>query len=187
MGYWARKRLVVSRRPGFLYWKGLGLDSSLSCLDRFWDWQSPYWIRNTWSPGSWSWAFPSIAGGNKVWNIFSSPTVLRSLSLYHQKLLYHQRLDSATALIIIKLDGARGSVVIKALCYKPEGRGFENRWGDCISSVYLIIPAALGPGFHSTSNRNEYRKQKNNASGEWSVTVRKADYLTALPSLLTAL
>jgi hypothetical protein len=23
--------------------------------------------------------------------------------------------------------GARGSVVVKALCYKPEGRGFETR------------------------------------------------------------
>jgi hypothetical protein len=23
--------------------------------------------------------------------------------------------------------GARGSVVIKALCYKPEGRGFDTR------------------------------------------------------------
>jgi hypothetical protein len=24
--------------------------------------------------------------------------------------------------------GARGSVVVKALCYKPEGRGFDSRW-----------------------------------------------------------
>jgi hypothetical protein len=24
-------------------------------------------------------------------------------------------------------EGARGSVVVKALCYKPEGRGFEIR------------------------------------------------------------
>jgi hypothetical protein len=23
--------------------------------------------------------------------------------------------------------GARGSVVVKALCYKPEGRGFDSR------------------------------------------------------------
>jgi hypothetical protein len=26
--------------------------------------------------------------------------------------------------------GARGSVVVKALCYKPEGRGFDTRSGD---------------------------------------------------------
>jgi hypothetical protein len=27
---------------------------------------------------------------------------------------------------------ARSSVVYKALNYKPEGRGFETRWGECI-------------------------------------------------------
>jgi hypothetical protein len=33
-------------------------------------------------------------------------------------------------------------------------------------SIDLILPAALGPGVHSASNRNEYQKQKNNVSGE---------------------
>jgi hypothetical protein len=33
-------------------------------------------------------------------------------------------------------------------------------------STYLIFQAALGPGDHSASNRNEYQKQKNNVSGE---------------------
>jgi hypothetical protein len=33
-------------------------------------------------------------------------------------------------------------------------------------SIYLIIPAALGSGVDSASNRNEYQKQKNNVSGE---------------------
>jgi hypothetical protein len=27
----------------------------------------------------------------------------------------------------LKMVGVRGSVVVKALCYKPEGRGFETR------------------------------------------------------------
>jgi hypothetical protein len=27
-------------------------------------------------------------------------------------------------------------------------------------SVYLILPAALGPGVYSASNRNEYQQQK---------------------------
>jgi hypothetical protein len=35
-------------------------------------------------------------------------------------------------------------------------------------SIYLILPAALGPGVYSTSNRNEYQKQINNVSGEQS-------------------
>jgi hypothetical protein len=47
-------------------------------------------------------------------------------------------------------------LVVKALDYKPEGRGLESRWGEILS--YLILPAALGLGVHSASNRNEYRK-----------------------------
>jgi hypothetical protein len=35
-------------------------------------------------------------------------------------------------------------------------------------SVYLILQAALGPGVYSASNRNEYKKHKNNISGEQS-------------------
>jgi hypothetical protein len=35
-------------------------------------------------------------------------------------------------------------------------------------SNYLIPPAALGPGIYSNTNRNEYRKQKNNVIGEQS-------------------
>jgi hypothetical protein len=53
-----------------------------------------------------------------------------------------------------------GRVVVKALCYKPAGRGFENRLGKYMWEV----PAALGSGDYSASNRNEYHK--NNVSGE---------------------
>jgi hypothetical protein len=28
---------------------------------------------------------------------------------------------------------ARSSVVVKALCYKLEGRGFDTRWGDILN------------------------------------------------------
>jgi hypothetical protein len=42
--------------------------------------------------------------------------------------------------------GARGSVVVKVLCYKPEGRGLEASWGNYMLSIYPIHPAALGPG-----------------------------------------
>jgi hypothetical protein len=44
-------------------------------------------------------------------------------------------------------------------------------------SIYLILPAPLGPGVNSTSNRNEYQKEKNNVSGELSAAVLKADNL----------
>jgi hypothetical protein len=33
-------------------------------------------------------------------------------------------------------------------------------------SIYVILPAALGPEVYSGTNRNEYQKQKNNVSGE---------------------
>jgi hypothetical protein len=29
--------------------------------------------------------------------------------------------------------GARDSVVVKALCYKPEGRRFDTRWGEFLN------------------------------------------------------
>jgi hypothetical protein len=33
-------------------------------------------------------------------------------------------------------------------------------------SIYLILPAGLGPGVYSASNRNEYQKHKNDVFGE---------------------
>jgi hypothetical protein len=52
------------------------------------------------------------------------------------------------------------SVVVKALCYKSKGRGFETQWGELIFSIYLILLVALGPGVYSAFSRNEYQKQK---------------------------
>jgi hypothetical protein len=60
--------------------------------------------------------------------------------------------------------GARASVVVEALSYKLEGRAFETQLSQCISSIYLINPVALGLVVHSASKRNEYQKQKNNVS-----------------------
>jgi hypothetical protein len=73
---------------------------------------------------------------------------------------------------IIIIIGVTRSVLVKALCYKPEGRGFETRW-DEFCSVYLILLAALGPEVHPASNRNQYQKQKKG----W------ADYLDNVKSL----
>jgi hypothetical protein len=47
---------------------------------------------------------------------------------------------------------------------KPEGRGLDSRWGHLILSIRLTLSAALAPGDHSASSRNEYQKQKNNVS-----------------------
>jgi hypothetical protein len=53
----------------------------------------------------------------------------------------------------------RGSLVVEALCYKPQGRGFPDK--VITFFFYLILPAELGPGVYSASNLNEYQKQKN--------------------------
>jgi hypothetical protein len=72
------------------------------------------------------------------------------------------------------------TLVVKALCCKPEGRRFETGWGEWISSVYLILPAALGPAVYSACNRNEYQKQGNNVPGRKARPVRRADSLATI-------
>jgi hypothetical protein len=45
--------------------------------------------------------------------------------------------------------GARGSVLVEALCHKR-----NDDVSDFFFSIYLILPAALGPGVDSADNRN---------------------------------
>ena len=45
----------------------------------------------------------------------------------------------------LNIEGARGGIVVKALRYKPAGRGFDSRWCHLNFSV------------DSASNRNEYQ------------------------------
>jgi hypothetical protein len=63
------------------------------------------------------------------------------------------------------LHETRGSVVVKEPRCKPEGLGFEIRWGESFS-IYLLFHDALGPGVYLASNRHEYQKPKNNDSEE---------------------
>jgi hypothetical protein len=72
------------------------------------------------------------------------------------------------------------SLVVKTLCYKPEGRRFETRWCEWMFSIYLILPAALGPGVYSTSKRNEYRKHWKK-SCFWGLNRGRCVGLTTLP------
>jgi hypothetical protein len=51
-----------------------------------------------------------------------------------------------------------GSVVVKVAGSRPDEVNFFL--------IYLILPAALDPWVYSASNRDEYRKQKNNVSAE---------------------
>jgi hypothetical protein len=73
-----------------------------------------------------------------------------------------------------------GSVVVKALCFKPEGIRFETRLRECIFLMYLIFPAALGLGVYSASNINQYQKQQIMFLGSKARLVRRTDKVTAI-------
>jgi hypothetical protein len=61
--------------------------------------------------------------------------------------------------MFLNIFGSRGSVVVKALCYKPVACSIPD---DAIFLIYLILPDALGPRVYSAPDRNEYRKHTNN-------------------------
>jgi hypothetical protein len=46
--------------------------------------------------------------------------------------------------------------------------GLRRNEVNSLFSIYLLLPAALGPRVYSASNTNEYQKQKNNFSEKWS-------------------
>jgi hypothetical protein len=47
--------------------------------------------------------------------------------------------------------------LVEALCYKPDGRGIESRWGGFFQFTLSFKPH-YGPGIDSASNRNEYQE-----------------------------
>jgi hypothetical protein len=73
-------------------------------------------------------------------------------------------------IIINILKWLRGSIVVKALCYKPEGWGFETRWGEWIFSICLILPDVLGPGVYSAFNRVSTRSRKIMFLSRWTMS-----------------
>jgi hypothetical protein len=73
---------------------------------------------------------------------------------------------------------------VKALCYKPEDRGFETRSGERISSIYLILPAALGPGFIQPLAEMSTRSRKVMFLESKVRPVSKADNLAAICELI---
>ena len=55
------------------------------------------------------------------------------------------------------MGGGRGGVVVKALRYKPAGRGFDLRWCHWNFSATESFRSHYGPGVDSASNINEYQ------------------------------
>jgi hypothetical protein len=46
--------------------------------------------------------------------------------------------------------------LVEALCYKPEGSGFDSRWCHWNFPLTYSFRPHYGPGVDSASNRNEY-------------------------------
>jgi hypothetical protein len=63
--------------------------------------------------------------------------------------------------------------VVEALATSPKVVGSRTDEVNEFFLIYLNLPASLGPGVHSAPNRNEYQKQKNNASEKQSAAGAK--------------
>jgi hypothetical protein len=77
--------------------------------------------------------------------------------------------------------------VVKALFHEPEGRRLETRLGECIFfSIYLILPATLGPGFTQPLAEMSTRSRKIMFLGSRAQPVRRADnFATICDSLVS--
>jgi hypothetical protein len=58
----------------------------------------------------------------------------------------------------LRLSKLLSSDLVKALCYKPEGRGFDSRWCYWNFSSTSTFQPHCGPRVDSASNRNEYQE-----------------------------
>jgi hypothetical protein len=105
------------------------------------------WVETHWSESLFT---LSDAGGCEIttiefydqkWNSASTLSLIkifpRSLYLTFGRIIYAYWGLGAGGLR--RGEGARGSVVVKALCYKPEGRRFDSRWGE-----FLNLPNPSG-------------------------------------------
>jgi hypothetical protein len=73
--------------------------------------------------------------------------------------------------------GARVSVVVETLRYKPEGKGIDTRWSNGGLSIYLTSPAKVGPETYSETNRS---KRKQTFLGSRERQMLEADNLTVI-------
>jgi hypothetical protein len=96
--------------------------------------------------------------------------------------LWRRRLHFSPKHLRISTNYTSGTIVVGAVCYKPEGSRPDEINEFVI--IYLILPATLGSGVYSVSNRNEYQKQKNSF---WGVERGRFVLLTTLPQSLSRL
>ena len=61
-------------------------------------------------------------------------------------------------MFIVRTVGHVVSHLVEALCYKPEGRGFDSLWCHWNFSLTYSFQMHYGPWVNSVSNRNEYQE-----------------------------
>jgi hypothetical protein len=80
--------------------------------------------------------------------LFVKKLVLTQNSTFNSKLVKHYNFISGYAM----------AQLVEALCYKPEGRGFDFRWCHWNFSLTFSFRLHYVPGVESASNRNEYQE-----------------------------
>jgi hypothetical protein len=63
------------------------------------------------------------------------PVPFRALTVRQQNIEYYQH-NIPNICFILSIS----CISVGSLCYKPESRGFETRWGHSNFSIYLILP-----------------------------------------------
>jgi hypothetical protein len=73
--------------------------------------------------------------------------------------------------------GARGTVVVKALRYKTEGRGFDNRRGERIFSIYRLCGLVVRVlGYKSGGPGSIPRTTRKKSSGPGTGSTQPREY-----------
>jgi hypothetical protein len=88
---------------------------------------------------------------------------------FHPKLIY-----------IIFLEGAHGSIVGRGTMLLVGRSWVQDPIRSMKFPIYLILPAILGAGVYSASNKNEYQNMKKMFMGSTAQLANKADNLTTI-------
>jgi hypothetical protein len=89
-----------------------------------------------------------------------------SIFAKYGKFLVHEDWHCEIPVTLTCLWGARSSLVVEALCYKPEDRWFETRLGEWICFSLPNPSGRTMPLGFTQPLTNERQKQKNNVSGD---------------------
>ena len=126
-----------------------------------------------------------IKGSNKRWQyakeiiclLFWCHTYVKGVTCHTFKQIYRRFPDT-----VFPVKGHAVAQLVEALCYKPEGHGFDSRWCHWNFSLTSSFHPHYGPVVNSASNRNRY--QEYFLGGLGGRCVRLTIYHLHVPSVL---